>query len=232
MGWTTCYQASNWKYVNGCRTVDRKAECDRICTWERKEPETGIDGHVYPAMKDTVLKSAMVGSVYYAAIRREKEGEKPFVWAAVFKTCGKGKDGTVWGYKDMSEDMNPYFYDCPAGILALLTPTESEGANEWRRLCRERLAEKAAERKNGPKPLYAPTGVTITVEGKSWIVTSAEYREQCHYRYRGVKMTKVRWKSAENAMLAFLGSYGTKAQKAEYAASGRECPAEWKGAAA
>ena len=34
------------------------------------------------------------------------------------------------------------------------------------------------------------------------------------------------------AMRTFLSKYGTKEQKAEFAASGRECPAEWKGAAA
>ena len=233
MGWTTCLYASNWKYVNGRRIVDRKKECDQICTWERKESEKGFDGRIYPPMKDTVLKSAMVGSIYYAAVRREKAGEEPYVWAAVFKTCGKSShDGTIWGYKDMSEDMNPFFYDCPAGILALLTPTDSEGANEWRRLCRERLAEKAAERKNGPKPPFVPAGVSVTQKGHSWIITSDAYRQKVNYRYCGVRFSKARWHEVDNAMLRFLEEYGTKEQRAEYAASGRECPAEWKGAAA
>lgn len=233
MGWTTCFYASNWKYVNGKRVVDRKKECDSICTWERKEPVTGADGHVYPPMKDTVLKSALVGSVYYAAIRREKEGKKPFVWAAVYLTCGKSRhDGTVWGYKGMSEESLPFYYDCPAGILALLSPTDDKEANEWRRLCRERLAQKAEIRKNGPKPILAPSGVEVKVEGKSWVITSKAYLEHCHYRYRGVKMAKARWHDSDTAVVWFLNAYGTKEQKAEYAASGRECPAEWKGAAA
>ena len=62
MGWVTCFHASNWKYDRkGNRTVDRRKECDALYTWERKEPVVGADGHVYPKMKDTVLKSAWSG---------------------------------------------------------------------------------------------------------------------------------------------------------------------------
>lgn len=232
MGWTTCGYASNWKFdANGRRHVDRRKECDALYTWERKEPVVGADGRVYPRMKDTVLKSAMVGSVYYAAVRREKDGEPPHVWGAVCLTCGRQRhDGSVWGYKNMSEDVLPYFFDCPAGILALLTPTDDENANKWRELCRQKLAKRAAKRKEGPRPLYTPKGVQVTEQRGSWILTSENYRR--NGVYSAIRYTKSRWHEFDRVVRAFLMQYGTEEQRKEYAASGRECPETWKGAAA
>ena len=234
MGWTHCAFASNYKYVRKgwktYRVVDRQKECDHRLTWERKEAEV-FDGRVYPPMKDTVLKSAMVGSVYYAAVRREVKGKEPYVWAAVFLTCGKTKwDNTEWGYKDMSEDCMPYCFDCPASILALLTPTDSASANKWREECRKRIAEKAAKRKAGPQPLYAPKGVEVEEQRGSWVLTSENYRR--HSSYTAIRFTKARWHEFDRVMRAFLENYGTKEERAEFAASGRECPAEWKEVAA
>lgn len=219
MGWTHCFDGRT--KPNG--SIDRKYECDRLLTWCRKDE----NGNVISSGE--VLKSAMVGSTYYAAVRNKK-GE---VWAAVFLTCGRTRhDGTAWGYKDMDETMGPNEDKCPASILALLTPTDDKDANEWRERCRKNIAKAAENRKRGNLPPYAPTGVTVTVEGKSWIVTSKEYREQCNYRYRGVKLSKAKWHDSDNAVMAFLRAYGTKGQKAEFAATGRTCPAEWKGVAA
>lgn len=47
-----------------------------------------------------------------------------------------------FGYKDIEETMGPYRCDCPERILRLLTPTDSEWANEWRRKCWERVEAK------------------------------------------------------------------------------------------
>ena len=219
MGWVHCFDGR--RKPDG--TIDRKYECDRLCTWEC----FGADGKITSSGK--VLKSAMVGSTYYAAVQNHK-GE---VWAAVFLTCSRTKwDGTAWGYKDMDETMGPNEDRCPASILALLTPTDSQWANEWRERCRKNIAKAAEIRKNGRKPPFVPTGVAVTQKGLSWIITSDAYRQKVNYRYCGVKFSKARWHDIDNAMLRFLEEYGTKEQKAEFAASGRECPAEWKGAAA
>ena len=219
MGWTHCFDGK--RKADG--TVDRRYECDRLCTWCRK------DKHGNVISSGDVLKSAMVGSTYYAAVK-DKNGT---VWGAIILTCGRTKwDGTAWGYKDMDETMGPCEDKCPASILALLTPTDNQTANEWRERCRKNIAKAAEIRRNGPKPIYAPSGVEVTVEGKSWIITSKAYLEHCHYLYRGVRMPKARWHDSDTAVMMFLNAYGTKEQKAEYAASGRECPAEWKGVAA
>lgn len=231
MGWTTCYTATEWKYVGGRRVVDRQKECDRLLNQNLYDSHGSYgrkDWTVIGSMK--VLKSAMVGSTYYAAVETKKEGKAPFVWAAVFLTCGKGSDGTVWGYKDMDETMGPCEDKCPASILALLSPTEDKMAMEWRNRCRENIRIKAEERRNGPKPLYAPTGVKIWVEGRSWLITSDYYSKTTYYS--ACKFTKARWHKAEYAVRAFLDRYGTAEQKTEWITSGREYPRSWKEVAA
>lgn len=219
MGWTHCFDGR--RKPDG--TIDRKFECDRLLTWETKD----ADGNITSSGK--VLKSAMVGSTYYAAVKNHK-GE---VWAAVFLTCGRTRhDGTAWGYKDMEETMGPNEDKCPASILALLSPTENKWANDWRERCRNNIAKAAEARKNGSKPPFVPMGVAVTKKGQSWIITSDAYRQKVNYRYCGVRFSKVKWHDADNAMCAFLHEYGTKEQKAEFAASGRPCPSEWKASAA
>lgn len=219
MGWTTCYYATYYK-PNG--SVDRRKECDKLYTFEVKDKEGNV------IRTNRVIKSAMVGSTYYAAVeQRSASGEILEVWGAVALTCGKGRtDGTIWGYKDMCESGGPYESKCPASILALLTPTDNAYALEWRERCRNYNKEQCEKRKNGPAPLYAPQGVYISEVGRSWIITSREYKMSS--AYSAVRYSKVRWGTADNAMSAFLYNHGTESQKAEYAASGRPCPAEWK----
>lgn len=228
MGWTHCFSSPYAVWKNGGTVMppaSRQKEIDRMLTWEQKDEAGNI------LATHRVLKSAMVGSVYYAAVTTEKPGKETQIWAAVFLTCGRVKhDGCIWGYKDMDETMGPCESKCPASILALLTPTDFKWANEWRERCRKNIAEAAERRRNGPKPLYAPTGVGITVEGRSWIITSSEFRRGTGYT--GIRFTKAKWHDSDKAMRAFLAKYGTEGQKKEFAESGRECPAEWRTVAA
>lgn len=107
-----------------------------------------------------VIKSSMVGSVYYAAVEKLKRyGEKQpdgtlpvedipeeerNVWAAVFLTSTDSKDYYNFSYKDMDESVGPGQAECSASILKLLSPTDSEWANEWRELCRQNAARKCS----------------------------------------------------------------------------------------
>lgn len=115
MGWTS-YHATHYKKGK----VDRKAECDALFA----------DGY-------EVIKSAMVGSTYYAAVKHKED-----VVAVICLTSTDSKDYFNFAYKDMDETMGPYKYDCPKGILDLLTPTENEYVNSWRAACREHHAKK------------------------------------------------------------------------------------------
>ena len=155
MGWTS-YHATYYKR-NG--SIDRKAECDAYFL-------EGLNRGHYE-----VLKSAVVGSVYYAAVRnlkryvgRDENGNYIYedavnepVRAAVFLTQTDSKDYFNFYYKDMSEDMGPCECDCPVSILKLLSPTDSEWALKWRERCRKR-----AEQKKSPTALSnLPVGARI-----------------------------------------------------------------------
>lgn len=156
MGWTS-YHATHYKN-NG--TIDRKAECDAYF----------IDG--LNAGHFRVVKSALVGSVYYAAIETLKRGKRqqdnsyiyediPMAerktWAAVFLTSVDSRDYFNFSYKDMSEDMGPCEDRCPASILSLLSPTDDEYALAWRERCRANI-----EKKKDPHALKnLPIGAVI-----------------------------------------------------------------------
>lgn len=143
MGWTS-YHATHYK--NG--KVDRKAELDAMYNWEDEN------------RKCEVLRSSMVGSTYYAAVKSfNKTNGYERVCAAICLTSTNSKDYYNFAYKDMDETCGPYKYDCPKGILDLLTPTDSEWANNWREKCREQL-----DKKRSPNSLSKlPEGSVIKV---------------------------------------------------------------------
>ena len=136
MGWTS-YRATHYKKGK----IDRKAECDAYFL-------EGLNRGHYE-----VVKSAMVGSVYYAAVKPLKKciandvyvelpKEEQFVFAVVFLTSTDAKEYFNFSYKDMDESVGPNRCDCPKSILDVLTPTDNEYANAWRKKCRENLTNK------------------------------------------------------------------------------------------
>ena len=158
MGWTA-FCATNYK--NG--KVDRKAEMDKEF------------GNFYE-----ILKSAMVGNTYYAALKTikhyvkdETTGEAVLeelpenerrVFGFVALTSVNSKEQCNFAYKDMSEDMLPFYYDCPMSILNLLSPTDCESALEWRRRCRENHAQKLAKKTDKNSLANLPIGTVIECE--------------------------------------------------------------------
>lgn len=139
MGWTS-YMATYYKKDG---SVDRKKEMDE--RWSQKKNDR------YPELN--VLKSRMVGSVYYAAIEVKRNGVREEVFGTVALTSTDWSDGMNFGYKDMDESMGPYCYDCPKSILDLLTETDNEHALEWRRKCRERIKKKKKNETKGTLPV-------------------------------------------------------------------------------
>lgn len=167
MGWIE-YRATYFKKGK----IDRKAECDTLFSDSCE-----------------VVKSSMVGSVYYAAIRSlkrykrdendnivyDENGEKiteeipqseQEIFAAIILTGTR--DNYWFAYKGMDETCGPYAYDCPIGILKLLTETKSEYALEWRRKC----YEKHEKKKNSIGKLPIGTKIKFTKhDGKEIILT-------------------------------------------------------------
>ena len=150
MGWTS-YHATH--YTKGGK-IDRKTECDNLINYEE-------DGR-----SCKVLKSAMNGSTYYAAVEFiNKYTGMHEVFAVVFLTRIAMRDYYNFWYKDMKETYGPCECDCPKGILDLLTETDSEWANEWRKRCRERLEEKKNKQNLGKLPVG--TIIEIVFNGKT-----------------------------------------------------------------
>jgi hypothetical protein len=109
-----------------------------------------------------VVKSSMVGSTYYAAIRLKAEDRPNMVIAVVCLTSVQTSYGKKqFGYKDMTENEGPNARQCPASILDLLTPTESEYALGWREDCRKYAESKRVSNKDAKAWKNIPLGAKI-----------------------------------------------------------------------
>lgn len=98
----------------------------------------------------TVLKTSVVKlTTLYAAIEKKNKetGERKVFAAVILIQMIKGQQYENFGYKDMDETCGPCSYDCPKSILQLLTPTDSQYANDWREQCWNKINE----RKSAPK---------------------------------------------------------------------------------
>ena len=145
MGWIS-HRAT--KYKNS-RTIDRKAEIDALWNEEINQ-------------NCKVLKSSMVGSVYYGAIQVDENN----IHAAICLTSVDMQEYYNFSYKLMDETMGPMYFDCPVGILKLLTKTDDEYANEWRRRCWENYESKRSEKKNSNSLKNLPVGTKISFIAK------------------------------------------------------------------
>lgn len=177
MGWTE-YRATHF---NNNGTVNRKAECDAYFL------ESLNRGHY------RVVKSVMVGSVYYGAItplKRPIKGtdgnpltdangwyiyediphDEHEVIGVVMLTYVRSKDR--FGYKLISETMGPNRCECPRSVLSKLTPTDSQWANDWRQKCLENISL--------PKLSSLPIGTEIkfTYNGKDVVLRKSAPRYQ------------------------------------------------------
>lgn len=135
MGWT-CTNIPSF-YASKRDYIDKS-----LMTWDNEKSTA------------RVLKSAMVGAVYYGAIERvDKASGEQIVFAAVVltKSDPRASDGLTFCYKEMDETVGPAYHDCPAGILDLLTETKYEYAIKWRQTCRDRRKTSNATRKKAPK---------------------------------------------------------------------------------
>ena len=56
-----------------------------------------------------------------------------------------------WGYKDMSEHMGPYYFDCPLDYLDAATEPPNETASEWREQVRRHHAQKKLQAAKKPQ---------------------------------------------------------------------------------
>lgn len=141
MGWLYMPRSSMGGHASA------KAYLDAQFTYDRPHDDGSSHG-----LK--VLASSCPGNrVYYAATQVLTNGIAGEVFAIVclVRWNPRDKEGHVFGYKDMEESMGPCEDDCPAHILDLLTPTESENALDWRRRCTENLKRRARTIEDGDR---------------------------------------------------------------------------------
>lgn len=128
----------------------RRRECASQYTWEDDNRSV------------SVLKDAMVGTTWYGAVAITDKGTGATkVQGNVVLTSVR--DGYLY-LKSMSENMGPHHYDCPVGILNLLSKTDDEWAMEWRRLCRENAMKKANRNKTAKLLRDLPLGAVIATD--------------------------------------------------------------------
>lgn len=111
-----------WDYHHEMAPYDRRAICRRYI------------GNGYEVIKD-----AVVGTTYYAAVKSPHDGS---VSALIILTHIDRNSWCNFGMKFMDEDMGPYHCDCPESILKELSPTANSYALEWRAKCREKRQTK------------------------------------------------------------------------------------------
>lgn len=114
--------------------------------FEREFPNTlGKYGRIL-ACASTRTSGGEYQRVFYAAVANNADaphapGE---TWALVVLMANvRGDSYTNFWYKELSDSMGPGEDDCPTKILDLLTPTDSEWANEWRDRCRANADKRA-----------------------------------------------------------------------------------------
>ena len=145
-----------WDYTHATHytrtgAIDKKAEIDELYTWQND------------TKKYEVVRSCMVGATYYAAVKATvlSTGEVE-TFAAVALTHTNSRDYFNFGVKTMEESMGPCEDHCPASILSLLSPTDSEYANSWRERCRKNIEAKKRSSRiekftcRRSDPLYSP----------------------------------------------------------------------------
>ena len=130
MGWS-CVKDFSFEWNGFAKAKDRKDFLDN--EWNNTKV---LDSKSH----FEVAKSSMVGSTYYAAIKRvNPEGRVEKVFALITMTS---KCGNELSFKEMDETQGPYLFDCPKSILKLLTPTDNEYALKWRKGCERRQRTK------------------------------------------------------------------------------------------
>jgi hypothetical protein len=100
-----------------------------------------------------VQDSATVGAQWYGIMKRTPIVGEPIYYAMIVLTERKplkGSDMTYFSFKDMTEDMCPYYYAMPLRMLKKLeelTPVPDGYAAKWREGVRMHHARKAAKAK-------------------------------------------------------------------------------------
>jgi len=113
MGWDYCRE---WRTPEDVKNALLHDLNNHICAWGWGTIPDPIDGERTLWMALDTTGSSNVGVIALCVLVGKARG--PHAW---------------WGYKMMSEDMGPYYYDVPPQVWeSLTTPPPGAYAQEWR----------------------------------------------------------------------------------------------------
>jgi hypothetical protein len=154
MGWTLHYNTTKDELV---------ADLTKPFTAERT-----IDG---VPVRVEAIKHTIRGNRLWIMRRRTDpdRGEVRYILLCLLQADRKNNG---YGYKDMSEDMHPYYYDCPVTWLDDLTDPINDGSREWREQVRTYHAREKAHKQQvaALKP-----GDEVTIYGKAYVVEGSSF---------------------------------------------------------
>ena len=146
--------------------------------WSFSTYDIGRDNHIERITSQkhfspgyTPLEHRVVGNHVWQLVRIESENRTFITLDLIAKEKGGG-----WGYKGLSEDMGPSYYDCPLSLLNKADAPVGGYATAWREKVREHHASKKA------KPKFA-VGMTVTL----WDHT---YRLDANLGRKGWRVTR------------------------------------------
>lgn len=98
---------------------------------------------------DKVVYGKQYGSACYLAVRttNHETGESRTNGLVVLTSIRKDETCN-FGTKYISEDMGPHYYCAPKKLIELLSPTDSEFANNWRQQCLANVKKSALRKKD------------------------------------------------------------------------------------
>jgi len=139
-----------------------------------------------------LLRSVRVGNHHWALLEDTRNGHHTIsldLMKGPNRRLGEGA-----GYKGMSEDWGPYYYDCPLSILDNARAPETETAYKWRQKVREyhaaRKSHKAAL-KPGVTVKYGDAAYTLiqSLGRKGWEVRGPH---DCIYRMKATQLARAK----------------------------------------
>ena len=107
----------------------------------------------------TPLEYRVVGNHVWQLVLKNSTGDKFITLALIAKQRNGG-----WGYKGLSEDMGPYYYDCPLSLLKKATAPLNKYAADWRDKVREYHAEKVQRRQLKPGAVFTLGNTQYRIE--------------------------------------------------------------------
>lgn len=119
---------------------------------------------------------AKKGNALYMAIERKMDSST-VVYAQIVKIAVE--DGW-FEYKEFTEFSGPFFYDAPAKLLKMLSPTDDETALSWRKECKEK-AEQLLKKK-------IVHGSIIQVKESEWDRLPEGYGSECKGKLIAIKV--------------------------------------------